>query len=86
MDQQQVLDDLLELLTAHQVEIRREPMGGTGGGLCQIKEKSVFFLDTQASQWDMTQSCAEAVHQLIDIETIYLRPQVRQVLEQHSRL
>ena len=81
MDQQQVLDDLLELLTTQQVEVRREPMGGSGGGLCHIKDKPVFFLDTQATQLDTTQQCAEAIKCLMDIENIYLRPQVRQVLE-----
>ena len=84
MDQQQVIDDLLELLSNQQVEIRREPMGGSGGGLCHLQEKNIFFLDTEANPVETTEQCAEAVKRLIDIDIIYLRPQVRLVLERDS--
>lgn len=84
MDQQQVIDDLLDLLAMQQVEIRREPMGGSGGGLCHFQEKSVFFLDTEATPGETTDQCVEAVKRLVDIDIIYLRPQVRQVLERNS--
>ncbi len=82
MDQQQVIDDLLDLIAAEDVEIRRESMGGTGGGLCHLKKKAIFYVDTEASVEETLQLCGEAVKRLVDTEIIYLRPQVRQVLEQ----
>ena len=43
MNQQQILDELLALLEDNGVELRSEPMGGGGGGLCTIKGKKIFF-------------------------------------------
>jgi hypothetical protein len=81
MNEQKILEELLALLEAQRVKIRSEPLGGRGGGLAVMKGQSIFFVDTDAPSAEIAALCAEAVARLIDIETIYLRPEVRQFIE-----
>lgn len=83
MNEQRILDELLGLLEASSVTIRNEPLGGSGGGLCTVKDKSIFFVDTEASSVEVAALCAEAVSRQVDIETLYIRPEVRQFIEDH---
>ena len=84
MNEQRIFEELLALLEADGVNIRNEPLGGSGGGLCTVKGERIFFVDTQATSAEMAATCAEAVSKLLDIETLYIRPQVRQFIESHS--
>ncbi|MHC4574116.1 MAG: hypothetical protein ACYS76_08290, partial [Planctomycetota bacterium] len=69
---------------ANGVTIRSEPLGGSGGGLCTVKGEHIFFLDTQATAAELAATCAEAVSNIVDIEQIYVRPEIRQFIEKHS--
>ncbi len=84
MDEQRILEELLTLLEANHVKIRNEPLGGRGGGLAVMKGQSIFFVDTEAPRADVAGLCAEAVARLLDIETVYLRPEVRRFIENHA--
>jgi hypothetical protein len=84
MNDQRILEELLALLEANHVKIRSEPLGGRGGGLASMKGESIFFVDTQASSADVAALCADAVRKLVDIETIYLRPEIRLFLESNA--
>jgi hypothetical protein len=84
MNDQRILEELLALLEAKNVKIRSEPLGGRGGGLACMKGETIFFVDTQASSADVAALCADAVCKLVDIEAIYLRPEVRLFLESHA--
>jgi len=84
MNDQSILDELLALLEGRDVKIRREPLGGRGGGLAAMKGETLFFVDTDATSADVAALCAEAVVKLVDIEAIYLRPEVRLFLESHA--
>jgi len=77
MNQQRILEELLALLEANGVTIRREPLGGSGGGLCTIKGQPIFFADTQAPSAQVAELCAEALSKTVDIEKIYVRPSER---------
>lgn len=85
MDEHSILEELVSLLETNAVTIRREPLGGNGGGLCTVKGKKIFFVDTQAGSGEMAMACSEAVTKLVDIENIYIRPQVRQFIEENSQ-
>ena len=76
-----ILEDILGLLEANGVKTRREPLGGSGGGLCKVKGEAVLFLDTQAQPSEMAAVCAEAVLKVVDLEKVYIRPEVRQFIE-----
>ena len=84
MNEQSILDELLALLEANGVTIRSEPLGGSGGGLCTIKGQRIFFVDTQATSAFSAAICAEAVSKVVDVEQIYLKPQIRQFIENNS--
>lgn len=84
MNEQNILEELLVLLEANGVTIRNEPLGGSGGGLCSIKGRHTFFVDTQASSAVSAATCAEAVSKVVDVEQIYVKPQVRQFIEDNS--
>ena len=84
MNEQNILDELLALLEANGVTIRNEPLGGGGGGLCIIKGQQIFFVDTQASSVVSAAICAEAVPKVVDVEQIFIKPQIRQFIENNS--
>ena len=84
MNEQSIFDELLALLEANSVTIRNEPLGGSGGGLCTIKGETIFFVDTQASSAVSAAVCAEAVPKVVDVEQIYIKPQIRQYIENNS--
>jgi hypothetical protein len=81
MNEQRILDELLEILEANGVSIRHEQMGGGAGGLCTIKGKHIFFVDTQSSSADVAAAAAEAVRKVVDIEKVYIRPEIREFIE-----
>ena len=84
MNEQSILDELLALLEANGVTIRNEPLGGSGGGLCIIKGQRIFFVDTQASSVVSAAVCAGVVPKVVDVEQIFIKPQIRQFIENHS--
>jgi hypothetical protein len=84
MNEQRILDELLALLEEQGVTIRREPLGGSGGGLCAVRGANQFFVDTEAHSAETAVRCAEAVGKVLDVESIYIRPEVRQFIEQHG--
>ncbi|MCX5638195.1 MAG: hypothetical protein NTX52_10975 [Planctomycetota bacterium] len=86
MNQQRILEELLALLEANGVTIRNEPLDGSGGGLCTVKGRQFFFVDTQAPSAEVAALCAAAVAKVTDIEKLYIRPQVRQFIESHGNI
>jgi len=74
VNEQRILEELLALLEA----------SGVTRGLCTIKGENVFFVDTQAASADAAAICADAVLRLLDIDKIYIRPEIRQFIENHS--
>lgn len=84
MNEQSILDELLALLESNGVTIRNEPLGGSGGGLCTIKGERIFFVDTQASSIVSAAICAEAVPKVVDVEQVYIKPLIRQFIEDNS--
>ena len=84
MNDQQILDELVALLEATGVKLRSEPLGGEGGGLCTVRGEQVFFLDSQAFSVETAARCARALVELVDIETLYIRPEVRRFVEAHT--
>jgi hypothetical protein len=85
MNEQRILEDLVGLLEGQGVQVRTEPLGGGGGGLCSLKGESIFFVDTQSSAGENAARCAEAVAKMADIEAIYITPEVRQFIERQTR-
>jgi hypothetical protein len=86
MNTQRILEELLMLLECQGVVIRHEPLGGSGGGLCFLKGEKIFFLDTEAPSAVTAALCAEALLQLMDVEQVYIKPEIREFIESHSHI
>jgi len=84
MNTQAILDDLLAVLGTHGVAVRTESMGGGGSGLCTLKDRRIFFVDTDGPLLETAIRAARAVAETVDLETIYLRPRVRDFIEQYD--
>lgn len=84
MNTQMILEELLNLLESNGIKVRYDALGGRGGGLCRLKEGDIFFVDTDMRTWDMAAVCAETVRQVVDIEKIYIKPEIRQFIEENS--
>lgn len=84
MNEQRILQELLSLLESNGVTVRTEPLGSSGGGLCSVKKQWIFFRDSNASSLLVASLAAEALTKVIDIEQIYIRPEVRQFVAKHS--
>lgn len=80
MDDSLILEELLAVLEQNGVSIRREEMGGSGGGLCKMSGKQVCFVDIDADLSESAEICARVVDKLVDIEYVYLRPAVREFI------
>ncbi len=85
MKTEDILDELLSLLESWQVQIRRESLGGRGGGLCEVRGEKIFFVDTESGEMESAVLCAEVVAELGDIENIYIKPEVREFINRNSR-
>ena len=85
MNEQRILEELLALLEANGVAIRKEPLGGSGGGLCTVKGQAIFFVDTPAPSAEVAALCSQAVSKTINIEQIYIKPEIRQFIENNSQ-
>lgn len=82
MNQQEIIEELLLLLESKGVIIRREALGG-GGGLCVMRDKNIFFVDTKSSSMETSVLCCNALAKLVDLENIYIRPQLREFIEKY---
>jgi predicted phosphoribosyltransferase len=81
MNEANILENILQILEDNSIEVRRESLGGSGGGLCKIKDKTVFFVDRQAGTVDTAVIAAQAVKECIDIEKTYITPETREFIE-----
>ena len=85
MNTQTITEELLRLLEGEGVALRREAMGGSGGGLCVFRDKKVYFFDTDAGAYEAACVCAKAVFQVIgDLENVYLKPAVREFIDRNT--
>ena len=78
MDLQTRLDELLSLADQIGLAIRRESLGGNGGGLCLLKGRRVLFLDTSADLETRYERTLAALAPLPEIDARYIRPDVRE--------
>ena len=85
MDGQRLIEELVGLLEKNGYVIRRESLGGGGGGLCRMKNEMIFFLDTDSPSMETAQICADAVRELVDLDNVYIRPEVRELIESRSK-
>ena len=80
MDAQTRLDTLLAAAEQLGIEIRQAPLGGEGGGLCQLRGRRVLFVDTSADTATRYDRTVGAMAGLPEMQGMYLPPLVREDL------
>jgi len=81
MDVSAQIDMIVELLERLEVEVRRERMGGSGGGLCRMRGRQVMFIDEDADAATRLERCVEGLAALTQSESVYLPPELRERVE-----
>ena len=84
MDEHHILKALTDILEANRVKIREELLEDGPGGLCRIGKESILFLDSRAQPEDQAEACAAALAEVVDIDNIYLLPDVREFVESRT--
>ena len=84
MDEHHILKTLIDLLEANRIKIRRELLEDGPGGLCRIGKERILFLDSRAQPDDQAEVCAAALAEVVDIDNIYLLPDVREFVESRT--
>jgi hypothetical protein len=80
MDRQ--FTELLEFAAHAGIEIRHAHLGGSAGGLAHTKSKRILVIDLDAPALDQLQQTARALSSVPEAQTAYLRPDLRQLLEE----
>lgn len=75
------LESLLRVAEELEVEVRAEPMGGEGGGMCRLKGRRVLFVDTSADLATRYERTLAAMADLPDMESWFVPPTVREDLD-----
>ena len=82
MDATTHIGDLVDLLERLGVEVRREHLGGGGGGICTIRDRRTAFFDLDADPATQLERCVTDLADLPGLETLYVKPSLRELIEQ----
>lgn len=86
MTDEQILQELEAILEALGIHVRHETLEGFPGGMCMVNGRCCMFLDARTQTADLARLCAGAVMKKTDLDTMYLKPEVRRYLEQTASL
>mgnify|MGYP007112999771 CR=1 FL=1 len=81
MDLGHRLETLLTIAEEIGVDVRAEPMGGDGGGMCRLKGRLVLFVDTSADLATRYDRTLTALAPLPELDDRFLPPEVRDDLD-----
>ena len=84
MDEHHILKTLTDILEANRIKVRRELLEDGPGGLCRIGKERILFLDSRSLPAIQAEACAAALAEVVDIDNIYLLPDVREFVESRT--
>jgi hypothetical protein len=89
MDEEAIIDQLEELARGFGIQIRYEAIKQdeeskkVAGGLCLLKGKYVVIINSKGTGRDKIKTLAEALKHF-DLDQIYIRPVLRELLDKFS--
>ena len=86
MDDHLILQELIELLESYGIRTRIEALNESNGGLCTINGEKILFLNTYDQSKEQAAVCVDAVLKAIDIEAIYIKPEIRTFIEKRINM
>lgn len=81
MDLESCVDELIALAEQIGLTVRREPLGGDGGGYCVVRDRRMLFIDTTADIETQYERTVSALAPLDELDRRYLRPEIRRDIE-----
>jgi hypothetical protein len=75
------VESLLSLAEQLGISIRRELLGGDGGGLCSLRGERVLFLDTSADPETQYERTLNGLAGLEELDDLYVIPEIREEIE-----
>lgn len=81
MDVENKLAALLEVCAKLNLEVRPERLGGTGGGICRLKTKSILFIDLDSEPELRYERIVSGLATFPEIEDFFIVPEVRNDLD-----
>jgi hypothetical protein len=78
-------DELLRLAEQLQITVRHVRLGGSGGGLAQFSGKRQLFIDLDAAPDEQLEQTARAFARVDGLEQVYMRADVRELIDQSLR-
>ena len=75
------LDAVIDVFSRLGVTVRRERLGGGGGGLCTLHGKQVLFVDLDADAATRLDQSILALSTVPGLDTVYVVPAVRERIE-----
>lgn len=82
MDAIAQFDAAVELLERLEIDIRREHLGGGGGGLCSLRGRRIVFIDLDADIPTRLEQTLRGLAGLPELESAYVTPALRELIEQ----
>ncbi len=76
-------DELLDLARRLGIDVRHAHLGGEAGALVRMRDRRVLFVDLDADPPDQLQRTCAALALLPELRTVFVRPDVRELLEAH---
>ncbi len=74
-------DEILDLLARLDITARQEHLGGSGGGLCSMQGRQIFFVDLDADPATRLDAALGALASLPAADGLYLPPNLRDELD-----
>lgn len=81
MELQRRLDILINLAADLGLTVRREVLGGEGGGFCRVKGRPVLFVDVLADVETQYERTLAALAPMKEIDQRFLPPEVREDID-----
>src|SRR5688572_6569265 len=76
-------DEMIETARRLGLTIRHVKLGGAGGGLALVKGQRQLFVDVDADPEDQLERTARALGCIPEAEHLFMRPDVRQLVERY---
>lgn len=81
MEMEQRLDALIRLAERAGIQVRHEPMEGSGGGMCVMRGQRVLFVDTSAPPDVRYERLVSELAGAVDLDAVYVVPALRRDIE-----